>query len=535
MVGGGSAGGVVAARLAEDGAASVLLLDAGAPANSNLLRVPGAVGWLIGNPRFDWRYASEPDTSRHGKPISWSAGKVLGGGSSINGLVFSRGLARDFDGWSARGCPGWSAADVLPFFARLEHFEEPQRPSRGAHGPIGVEFNRYRPAVLDAYFDACRQAGIPVVEDVNGFPREGVGRAQASTWRGARQSTAATYLKRPRRNLEIRSHARATRVLIEGSRCTAVRYRHGANANGPERLAHARRAIVLCAGTFGSPKLLMLSGIGPPALLQRHGIPLVRALPGVGQNLQDHPAVHASLGMRLPTLTARDQRGPRALWHGLRWLLRGDGPAAGAAMIATGFVRSAPGEPEPDLYLQLAAFAFGSEPRDELAFSRQPAITTILSVARPQCRGTLEITSADPNAPLRGGLELLADASDRRRLVAALRIIDRLHHMPALAHHVSAREQQAFGTAAMVGPRAQADSVLLQQVAANCGGQYHPVGTCRMGSDERAVVDPGLKVRGVENLYIADASIMPEITSANTNAPTLMIGERAAQIVREQG
>lgn len=527
VVGGGSAGGVVAARLAEDHGASVLLLDAGGPARSPMLRVPGAVGKLIGNPRFDWRYVSEPDASRHGRSISWSAGKVLGGGSSINGLVFSRGLACDFDDWITQGCPGWSAAEVLPFFERLEHFEEPGRPTRGASGPLGVEFNRYRPAILDAYLDACRDAGIPIVDDVNGFPPEGIGRAQASTTRGVRQSTAVTYLRQPPRNLEIRSETLATAVLVEGSCCRGVRYRRGTTGGAREDLALARRATVLCAGTFGSPKLLMLSGIGPPELLRRHGIGIIQALPGVGLNLQDHPGVYASLGVRLPTVTARDQQGLAALLHGLRWWLRGDGIAAGAAMVATGFVRSGVAQPAPDLYLQLAPFAIQSEAAGKLVLSREPAITTIVSVSHPQSRGSVVITSADATAPVRGALELLGDASDRQRLVAALRLIRRIHQMPALQRHARAAEGGAS-----IAALGDSDAALLEYAAANCGGQYHPVGTCRMGSDALAVVDPKLQVRGIANLYVADASVMPSITSANTNAPVLMIGERAAQFIR---
>jgi choline dehydrogenase len=271
----------------------------------------------------------------------------------------------------------------------------------------------------------------------------------------------------------------------------------------------------------------MLSGIGPPELLQRHGIPVRCALPGVGRNLHDHPGVAASLGVRLPTVTARDQRGLPAWLHGLRWWLSGAGKAAGAAMIATGFVRSGPTESAPDLYLQLAAFAIDPAVGDALVFTRAPAITTIVSVARPQSRGQLEITAADPLAPLRGRLELLGDADDRRRLVAALRLIDRLHGQPAL------RRLARPGTDdAAAGESTSSDAALLERVVANTGGQYHPVGTCRMGSDELAVVDPRLAVRGIERLYVADASIMPQLTSANTNAPTLMIGERAAEFVR---
>jgi choline dehydrogenase len=268
----------------------------------------------------------------------------------------------------------------------------------------------------------------------------------------------------------------------------------------------------------------MLSGIGPPELLRRHGIEVVHALPGVGRNLQDHPAVFEMLRVRLPTLVASD-RTWRAPWHALRWLLRGDGPAAGAAMIASGYLRSDPAEREPDLYLQLAAFAMQLNPGGRLRFTPEPAITTIMSIARPHGRGTLEITSAEPLAPLRGALELLGDERDRQRLVVALRLIRRIHGAPALQREAAGGSRSP--------PAGQSEEDLLAQVVATAGAQYHPVGSCRMGSDELAVVDPRLRVRGIAGLHVADASIMPRLTSGNTNAPVLMIAERAVDFIRQ--
>ena len=484
------------------------------------MRIPGAVRNLIGNPHYDWNYSSEPDASRLARPISWSAGRVVGGGSAINGMVFNRGLARDYDQWAALGCSGWSARDVEPVFMKLENFPAAEGPTRGRTGPVDVEFNRYRSPVVQPWLNACAQIGVPQLTDINAFAPLGVGCAQSSTRRGRRCSSRDAYLSRPRPNLRLRSAARATALCFDGSRCTGVSYQ----CDGQRLNAYARREVILCAGTFGSPQLLMLAGIGDPAMLQPFGVMLRRALPGVGKNLQDHAGVGISLAVHANTITAGDDRLWRKALHGLRWWLRGDGMAAGATVLACGYALSALGRVEPDTYLQLLGFGLQATLDHALRFSDTTALTTICSVAQPRTRGKLCLASLDAYTPLRGELQLLGDESDCARLVTAMRLVRRIHAAPALGR--IAREEL------LPGRDVQSDEQLLAFARSHAGSQYHAVGTCAMGVDASAVVDPQLRVHGLQGLRVADASIMPRLTSANTNAPVIMIAERAAELLR---
>ncbi len=520
VVGAGSAGCVVAARLAQDRDRRVLLLDAGRDLRSALLRVPAGVRFLIGNPRFDWNYVSEPDASRADRRVAWSAGRVVGGGSAINGMVFNRGLARDYDGWAARGCVGWSAAEVAPVFADLENFSGTGHPFRGREGPQSVEFNRFRTPLLQPYLAACAEMGVPIVADINAFPERGIGIAQASTRRGRRCSTREAYLASPPGNLELRCESRVVSLLVDGGQCHGVRYQRA----GQMHAAKAGCEVVLCAGTFGSPQLLMLSGIGDPEMLQRCGVVPRLRLPGVGANLQDHVGISVSLTINQPSITRRDQRPWRMAAHALRWWLRGDGVAAGAAMLACGFARSDATAGPPDLYLQLAGFGMERNADNGLQVANDWALTSVCSVSQPKARGRLELASSNPQQALRGRLELLGEGDDCERLLAGVRLLRRIHNAPALRPWARAER--------LPGVDVQSDAELLDYLRAHAGSQYHPAGTCRMGVDDTAVVDPQLQVRGLRGLRVADASVMPQLTSANTNAPVIMIAERAARWAR---
>lgn len=520
VIGAGTAGCVLASRLANH--ATVLLLEAGRDSSSLHMKVPAGVIRLMGDPRVDWRLTSVPDASLGGRPIHWSAGKTVGGSSAINGMAFNRGLARDYDKWLALGCSGWGAADVAPFFRDMECFdaaglESQASDCRGSRGPQAVELNRYRSRSALVFLEGCRQAGIPLVDDVNAFPSCGAGLTQTNTRFGRRVSARDSYLRPAQRTgrLRLLTESPAHRLVFEGSRCVGAAF----HRDGDEHQVRARREIIVTAGALATPKLLLLSGLGPRAELTALGIAVVADLPAVGENLQDHAGVGISVGARVDGICDRDRRGLRAAMHGLNWLFRGRGPAAGGPILATAYACSDQ-DGAPDVHLQFMALTLDG---GGLGLGTAPGMTVIVSLCEPHARGRVRLRSRDPREAVEARLELLGDPADMSTLVRGLKLVRRVVASPAL-QAVAAVEQQP-------GAAHQSDAALAAFCRASAGSQHHPAGTCRMGGED-AVVDPELKVRGIAGLRIADASVMPTLPSANTNAPVMMIAERAAAGLR---
>jgi choline dehydrogenase len=520
VIGAGTAGCVLAGRLAAN--ATVILLEAGGDSSSLRLKVPAGVIRLMGNPRFDWCLTSAPDASRGGRVIHWAAGKTVGGSGAINGMAFNRGLARDYEKWLAAGCSGWGAADVAPFFRDMECFDAAGSAAdaagnRGSHGPQAVEFNRFRCRSTRIFLEGCAQAGILRVDDVNGFPSCGAGLTQTNTRFGRRMSARESFLRPAQRSgrLQLFTHSVCRRLLFESRRCVGATFRR----DGTDHQARARREVIVTAGALATPKLLLLSGLGPMRELEDLGIPVVADLPGVGDNLQDHAGVGMSISGRVDGICARDAAGWRTAVHGLNWWLRGRGPAAGGPILATAYGCSGD-DGTPDVHLQFMALTL----RDGgLGLGATPGMTVIVSCCEPRSRGRLKLRSAEPEETVDARLELLGDPLDVSTLVRGLKLVRRIVASPSL-RAVDALEQ-------LPGPARNSDAGLADYCREAAGSQYHPAGTCRMGGED-AVVDPALKVRGVGCLRIADASVMPALTSANTNAPVMMIAERAAHWLR---
>lgn len=515
IVGAGSAGCALAARLAEDPRRRILLIEAGARDTHPAIHIPAGIVRLIGNPRFDWAHIAEPDPSRGGRIDLWPAGKVLGGSSSINGMLFVRGAAADFDGWAAAGNPGWSHADLLPLFRRMERTGFGTDGQRGRNGPVHVEPLRTRHPIGMAIEQACAEAGLPLNPDYNGAEQDGAGAPQVSQHRGRRWSAARAYLARRPRNLELWTHARVRRILLEGRRATGLLVQH----RGAERTLSARE-IILAAGTLGSPKLLMLSGIGPAAELQAHGVPVRLAQPMVGRNLAEHPMASLSWTVRGRTYNQLIHS-PRLPLLLLDWLVRGRGAATSPYPHAVAFLRSGPAASHPDIQLMMGPFAFDVSSAGVQPF-RGPAITVIAALNYPRGRGSLHLRSADPDAPPVIRHALLGHPDDVARLTAAARRVRAIMAMPALASHVVAER--------LPGPHCQSDADWEAHLRATTILGNHPIGTCAMGPE--GVVDHRLRVRGIAGLRIADASIMPAPISGNTNAASIMIGEKTADLVR---
>jgi choline dehydrogenase len=523
VVGAGSAGAVVASRLTESGKHRVLLLEAGTQ-GSNFFwsKVPVGVSKMIDDPAVNWCYSSEPDEGSGGRRIAVPRGRMLGGSSSINGMVYIRGQAQDYDHWAQLGNRGWSFQDVLPIFKRMERFEGGSDEFRGRNGILPVTHTpRNKVPLLEKMIAAAEKMGLPYNPDQNGASQEGIGMSQVTITKGHRQSTAFCYLDpaRSRANLQIDQGAIAESLILEGKRCVGVRY----SVNGQKREARATREVIVSGGSINSPKLLELSGIGQGDRLRALGIAPVHELQGVGENLRDHYSPRMKFEITGKNLTFNDNaRGWRLAREALKYAMFREGFLASTAVPIRLYFRTRVGLDSPDATISIAPFLYemvGKERR----VSAQKGITMNVNVLRSESTGSVHIKSADPAEPPAIRFNFLSTEHDRTGIVTVLRKGRELMATSPL--------KEVTGQEIAPGAHLQSDAELLEWVRNNAETTYHPVGTCKMGNDPRAVVDPELRVHGISGLRVADASIMPTLTSGNTNAPAIMIGEKCASMV----
>lgn len=519
VVGAGSAGSVLANRLSANDRYRVLLLEAG-PASHFWSRIPIGYAKLIDNPEANWCYQSEPDEGTGQRQIPVPRGRLLGGSSSINGMVFVRGQAQDYDHWAQLGNRGWSYQDVLPFFKQMESYAGGDDAFRGRDGPLKVTDTTEQGPLYDAMIAAAEKIGIRHNPDYNGAAQDGIAMTQTTILKGRRMSTARCYLDpaQGRGNLKIETGALTEGLIFEGKRCVGVRYSVG----GAMREARAGREVVLSAGSINSPQLLELAGIGNPEILSACGIETRHALPGVGENLRDHYSPRMKYEVTEPGITYADNgRGLRLVGQALRYALTRKGLLAMTAVPIRMYIKTREGLETPDATVSILPFLVGEGRR----ISPQRGVTCNVNVLRSDSRGSIHIGSSDPRTQPKIKFNFLSSELDRAGLLGAMR--------KAREWMATAPLSDVIGAEFNPGAELQTDDELLEWVRNNAETTYHPVGTCKMGQDESAVVDEKLRVRGIEGLRVADASIMPTLTSGNTNAPSIMIGEKASSMILE--
>ena len=522
IVGAGSAGAVLANRLSEDPGRTVLLIEAGGEAKSFLVELPVGFAKTINNPRFDWRYEQEPDDSLNGRRWVWSAGRLLGGSSSINGQVYIRGTRHDFDLWAEQGAAGWSFDEIFPYFLRSEQWNGAPSQAHGETGPLSVSPIRDPHPLTATFLEACREAGLPTLAEYNDGSAFGAFLTQANQKDGWRCSTEKGYLRpiRDRPNLHVLTDAEVETIRIAGGRAVGVTLVRG----GQHEQIGATREVLVCAGALGSPAMLMRSGIGPGDYLRAQGIEVVHDVPEVGRNLQEHSGVATSRFVNVPTLNS--QTGPRDMVkHLAKFLWNRTGPMSSPAIQAMGFAKTRADLAEPDIQLHFTPLAATV---DETTVSpaaatmdRDPAVTIYVSLCKPRGRGRIELGERRLPKIVH---QLVGNDHDRATLVEGLRLASGIFERPAFQRIVTGFRKPAIAPAN--------DQDWVDHIRATANITWHPAGTCRMGSDEGSVVDPHLRVRGVAGLRVVDASIMPTITSGNTNAATIMIGEKAAEMIQ---
>jgi choline dehydrogenase len=520
VTGAGSAGCAVAGRLSEDGKYRVLLLEAGPRDSYPWIHIPLGYHKTFNNPKVNWMFDSEPEPELNDRVMYQPRGKVLGGTSSINGMVYMRGNAADYDEWRQKGCEGWDYESVLPYFKRAEDNQRGADDFHGVGGPLKVQDHRWQPTLAKAMHDAAVQAGIPANPDFNGALQEGVGYYQTTINNARRWSSARAYLHK-RINLTIATNAHATRLLIENGRAVGVEYRTPAGLKN----ARVRREVIVSGGVYGSPQLLMLSGIGPASHLKQHGIEVVRDLPGVGSNLHDHFNTYVAYKCAQPvTMNDLVLSLPSRIKAAVQYALGRTGPLASMGLFVGAFVRSDRRLERPDLQINMFAWAIRERNRDGVvpqpfsAFGLSPVHLT------PEGRGTVRLRSRDPLAAPEIRFNFLKSANDFNAILHGMRICREIAKQTALEPFVVEE--------ILPGAEVTSEEELRKDIRARGVSNLHPVGTCRMGHGVDAAVDPQLRVHGIDRLRVADASIMPSIVAGNTNAPSIMIGEKCSDMVR---